>query len=198
MIVEAARELFFEQGYHATGIAQILKRSGANSGSLYHFFPTKEDLLLAVLEKYKRMLAPAVLDPAYARAVDPIERIFAVLGGYRQLLEMTQFRLGCPIGNLALEMSATHPEVRRLVVENFDGWRNAIIELLHQAEDRLPEGTDPVALSYFVLSTMEGAVMLARSHQTTEPFDAAVSTLRDHFDRLVQAGADWSAPKAPR
>jgi len=50
--VETARALFFEQGYAQTGIAQILKVSGINSGSLYHFFPSKEDLLAAVLEQY--------------------------------------------------------------------------------------------------------------------------------------------------
>lgn len=194
-IVEAARELFFEQGYTATGIAQILKRSGANSGSLYYFFPTKEDLLIAVLEKYKLMLGPAVLEPAYARVVDPIERIFAILHGYRFLLEVTEFRLGCPIGNLALEMSNSHPHVRGLVVQNFDGWRTAIIEQLRLAADRLPQDIDIEAMSMFVLATMEGAVMLARSYHTFAPFDAAIGSLRDHFDRLLKDGTDWAAPK---
>ena len=112
-IVETARQLFFQQGYNATGIAQILKASGANSGSLYHFFPTKEDLLSAVLEQYKSMLESHVLGPAYARIDDPIERLFAVLDGYRRLLQATDFDLGCPIGNLALEVSNSHPLIRR-------------------------------------------------------------------------------------
>src|ERR1051325_34413 len=65
-IVEAARELFFKQGYTATGVAQILKVADANSGSLYHFFPSKDDLLVAVLEKYQAMLGPQVLKPAFS------------------------------------------------------------------------------------------------------------------------------------
>ncbi len=194
-IVESARELFFDQGYTATGIAQILKRSGANSGSLYHFFPTKEDLLVAVLEKYKGMLWPMVLEPAFSRVVDPIERLFAVLNGYRQLLMATNFRLGCPIGNLALEMSNTHPQVRNLIVENFDGWRKAISQLVIDASDRLPAEVDAEALSFFVLATMEGSVMLARAHQKIEPFDAAIGSLRDQFDRLIRDGSEWSSPK---
>ena len=48
-LVEAARTLFWKHGYASTGIAQILKEADAGSGSLYYFFPTKEDLLLAVL-----------------------------------------------------------------------------------------------------------------------------------------------------
>lgn len=193
-IVEAARELFFEQGYTATGITQILKKSGTNSGSMYHFFPTKEDLLIAVLEKYKTMLGPAVLEPAFARVVDPIERLFAILSGYRQLLIATDFRLGCPIGNLALEMSNSHPQVRELVLQNFDAWRSAVIELLNHAGDRLPPEVDAEAMSYFVLATMEGAVMLARTQQSIVPFDLAIGSLRDQFERLIKDGTDWSAP----
>ena len=100
-LIHAAMELFQQQGYGATGVAQILKAAEANSGSLYYFFPTKEDLLLAVLEKYKQMLYPVLLDPIFSRISDPIERIFGLLDGYRQFIIMTNYTFGCPIGNLA-------------------------------------------------------------------------------------------------
>ena len=74
--METARQLFFQQGYGATGIAQILQTSGANSGSLYYYFTGKEELLLAVLDRYKEMLWPAVIEPVFKRESDPIERIF--------------------------------------------------------------------------------------------------------------------------
>jgi len=195
--VETARALFFEQGYAQTGIAQILKLSGVNSGSLYHFFPSKEDLLAAVLEQYKALLEPRVLAPAFERISDPIERVFAVLDGYRRLLKATDFTLGCPIGNLALEISNGHPQIRKLVVENFDAWTGAVSRLISEAAGRLPGDVDPAALARHVLATMEGAVMLARAYRSFEPFDQAVHQLRDYFDRLVEEGSEWSAtPKA--
>jgi len=194
-IVEAARQLFFQQGYTATGIAQILKASDANSGSLYHFFPTKEDLLAAVLEGYKAMLESHVLKPAFDRVSDPVERLFAVLDGYRRLLAATEFDLGCPIGNLALEVSNSHPQVRRLIVENFDAWCAAIRALIMDASGKLPADIEPEHLARHVLATMEGAVMLARAYRDFEPFDQAVNQLRDYFDRLVQDGSEWSAPR---
>jgi len=194
-IVESARQLFFQQGYTATGIAQILQESGANSGSLYHFFPTKEDLLVAVLERYRDMLQSHVIGPAYERVSDPVERVFAVLDGYRQLLNVTDFNLGCPIGNLALEMSNSHPNVRAMIVENFQAWCAAVQETIEQAAGKLPEGTDAGQLARYVLATMEGAVMLARTYRDLEPFDCAVQQLRDHFDRLIADGTTWSAPR---
>jgi TetR/AcrR family transcriptional regulator, transcriptional repressor for nem operon len=184
-IVEAARELFFKQGYTATGVAQVLKVADANSGSLYYFFPSKEDLLVAVLEKYRSMLEPRVLKPAFSRTNDPIERLFAVLEGYRLLLEATGFELGCPIGNLALEISNSQPEARRLIIENFNAWCDAIRRLIENAADRFPRDIEPAALATHVLATMEGSVMLARAYRSFEPFDQAVRLLRDYIERLI-------------
>jgi AcrR family transcriptional regulator len=188
-IVEAARQLFWERGYAATGVAQILKAARARSGSLYYFFPAKEDLLVAVLEYYKLLLEPAVLRPVFERVRDPIERIFGILDGYRRQLEATKFRHGCPIGSLALEIANESPSARELVAENFSGWRSAIEDCLAGAADRLPRGLNRGQLALFVLTTMEGAVMLARAYQNLEPYDAAVSQLREYFDLLFKKRA---------
>jgi AcrR family transcriptional regulator len=194
-LVDAARTLFWDQGYTATGIAQILEAANARSGSLYYFFPTKEDLLLAVLEWYKANLWPVVVQPVFDRVRDPIERIFGILDGYRQHLIAAEFQFGCPIGNLALEIGNSHPAAREQVAENFTGWRLAIEQCLADAAGRLPHELDRAALSMFVLTTMEGAVMLARSYRSIEPYDVAVTQLRDYFERLVRDGSEWSAPK---
>lgn len=196
-LIQAARELFWEQGYTATGIAQILKAAGVNSGSLYYFFPTKEDLLLAVLDWYTNNLYTMVIDPVTSRVQDPIERVFGVLDGYRQLLLATDFTKGCPIGNLSLELSDKFPNVRGLVALNFKNWCDAVKSMLDDAAGRLPEGTDTAALATFVLTTMEGAVMLCRSHRSSDPYFQAVNQLRDYFDRLIADGSNWSQPAQP-
>lgn len=194
-LVQAARELFWEQGYTATGIAQILKKAGVNSGSLYHFFPTKEDLLLAVLEWYTNNLFTMVIDPVTTRISDPIERVFGVLDGYRRQLIATEFSRGCPIGNLSLELSDRYPKVRDILALNFRNWRDAVKRFLDDASDRLPESTDTACLATFVLTTMEGAVMLCRAYRTADPYHDAVNQLRDYFDRLRSDGTEWSRPQ---
>ncbi|UCE62234.1 MAG: TetR/AcrR family transcriptional regulator [Phycisphaerales bacterium] len=184
-LVETARELFYQNGYEATGIKQILAKAGVNSGSLYYFFPTKEDLLLAVLERYKELLWPMVLDPVFDRTGDPIEQVFGVLEGYRKMLLATYCRQGCPIGNLALEMSEKSDAVRKAVAENFEGWRVAIRQCLMDAGDRLPADVDRDRLATLILTTMEGGVMQARAHRNLEPYEASVAMLRDYVDRLL-------------
>src|SRR5262245_55896316 len=104
-IVRTAFQLFHEQGYHATGIATRLREAGVNAGSLYHFFPSKEALLVGVLEEALVMLRPAVMDPAERRSRDPIGRVFGLLAQYREGLHAVGCKMGCPIGNLALEVA---------------------------------------------------------------------------------------------
>ncbi|HXH50824.1 MAG TPA: TetR/AcrR family transcriptional regulator [Terriglobia bacterium] len=194
-LVEAARRLFWERGYEATSLQDVVLRARVRSGSLYYFFRTKEDLLLAVLDHYVDLLWPAVIEPAFGRTADPIERIFSILNGYREGLVYTGFTHGCPIGNLALEVSDDYPRAREKIARNFDGWRKWIRKCLEEAVDRLPAGTDSERMAMFVLSLMEGAVMQARAHHSLEPFDASVAELRQYFNRLLGEGARERAPK---
>src|SRR5579862_4710059 len=136
-IVDTALRLFRDNGYEATGLAEILREAGVNSGSLYYLFKTKEDLLLAVLDRYTELLRPVVMEPAFAAVPEPIERVFAVLARYRGILEGSGCKRGCPIGNLALEMSEKSDAVREKVAANFTGWRNAIRNCLDEAAVRL-------------------------------------------------------------
>lgn len=188
-------ELFVFHGYERTGLAQIARRAGANPGSLYYFFPTKEDLLAATLERRKVLLQPEVLAPIWARVSDPIERVFGLLAGYRQMLIMTEFDHGCPIGNLVIELANSHANIRRLLAENFDNWLGAVQACFEEARERLPARTQPRQLAVFVLTTMEGAVMLARTYRDFEAYDAAVVTLRDYIERLLAEGRDWAPPE---
>ncbi|MGE3166442.1 MAG: TetR/AcrR family transcriptional regulator [Planctomycetota bacterium] len=196
-LVIAARDLFLMQGYRATGIAQILRQADVNAGSLYHFFPTKEDLLMAVLEWYRAHIKDDLLDLHTASISDPLERVFGLLDGYRKMLTTTEFEVGCPIGNLALELTNTHPGVRELLLVNFEQWVDAVTAFIDGAADRLPSDLDRRALAVHILTAMEGGVMLARTYRDIRLFDQTVNHLRGYLESLQREGTDWSAPKPP-
>lgn len=184
-LIEAAQRLFLEKGYEATGVSEILRAAEVNSGSLYYFFKTKEDLLLAVLDWYVAGLHPMVIDPVFSQVSDPLHRVFAILSGYRLMLTMTDCRQGCPIGNLAIEMSEKSEAVREKIALNFTNWRKAIAQCLVDAHDLLPPETDAEQLAIFILTVMEGGVMQARAHRSPETYDASVAMLKDYFRRLT-------------
>lgn len=184
-IVDAAAELFHERGFQATSLAEVAERAGARPGSLYYFFKTKDELLRGALERYGDLLEPVIMGPAFARSDHPVERVFEVLGRYRELLLETDFALGCPIGNLALEIRDASIEVRAGIVSNLTLWARFLEVNLEAA---VPEGVDRGRLARFVLTVMEGAVLLARAHRDIVVFDEAVAQLRDYFDRLTSPG----------
>ena len=92
------------------------------------------------------------------------------------------------------EFNSSRLFVAQQIAENFTGWLEAVEGCLADASGRLPDSVDRKQLALFVLTTMEGAVMLARSYRGIEPYDAAVTQLRDYFDRLLRDGTDWSMP----
>ncbi len=186
-ILEVASRLFHEQGYHATGIATILREAGVNSGSLYHFFASKEALLVGVLERYIDGLQEIVLAPAERASEDPIERVFALLAWYRHGLEVTKCTLGCPIGNLALELGDSNPQVRGLIHANLENWAKGVERWLDASGDRLPGWVDRARLARFVLTVMEGGVMQARAAGNIGAYDDAVEQLRSHFQALEES-----------
>lgn len=196
-IVAEAMRLFWEKGYGSTSIADILRAAGVNSGSLYHFFPSKQDLLLAVLGAYHDGIYPMLLEPAWQDVADPVERIFALLARYRQLIIETDCFYGCPIGSLALELHEPDPAVRELLVANFEAWTGAIRECLEAASGALPGDLDREALAQLVLSVMEGAVMQARTHRDVQVFDTCVAQLRNYFTHLQGAARQAPRPEDP-
>jgi AcrR family transcriptional regulator len=184
-LVLTAMRLFAEKGFNSTSVADVLSSAKVNSGSLYYFFPGKSDLLVAVLEMYRQGIGPMLLDPAWDGVNDPIEKIFALLARYRGALEMTECLYGCPIGSLALELHEPDEPVRAGLAQNFEAWIGAIEACLHEAKAHLPKDTHIRDLARFVLTTMEGGVMQARTFRDIDCFDAAVRQLRRYFELLL-------------
>ena len=183
-LVISAMQLFWEKGYGSTSVADVLHKANVNSGSLYHFFPGKQDLLLAVLGTYRQGIDQMLLAPAWEGVDDPIDKIFALLEQYRRSIVQTDCVYGCPIGSLALEIHEPDPPVRNAMAENFNAWVAAIERCLSDAGDRIAKRVDRRGLAEFVLTTMEGGVMQARTHRDVGYFDRAVRQLRAYFDLL--------------
>jgi AcrR family transcriptional regulator len=168
-------------------VADLLSRTELNSGSLYHVFPSKQDVLIGVLETLRDNIQTMLLDAAWSGIDDPIERVFALLAHYRTGIVETDCTYGCPIGSLALELHEPDPKVRELLAGNFDAWTRAVEKCLRDAGPRLPADLDRSALAQFVLTTMEGGVMQARTHREVSYFDRAVEQLRSYFEFLEEA-----------
>ena len=184
-IIHSAMYLFWERGYNATGMADLLKLSKANSGSFYYFFDSKEALLGEVLDLYLNSLQDVIVKPVFEKRNDPIDRIFGILAGYREKIIQTNFAYGCPIGRLALEIDPNNQNAREKIAANFSAWIDVIRKCLIEAKDYFSIEINAEEIAQFTLTVMEGAVMQSRMFASVEPFDASVRQLRNYFDLMM-------------
>lgn len=184
-ILRTASNLFWHNGFESTSVGDILGETGLGSGTLYWFFDSKEELLSEVLESYLGKLESVLAAPALAKSEDPRERISLIFDFYRRQLIDYDFELGCPIGNIVLELGDRYPAVRIKTENLFTAWRNMITRCLQPAADRFRSGDEMDSLAMFVLTTMEGGVMQARAHKDIGYFDESVHHLMSYLDTIL-------------
>ncbi len=182
-LIDAALNLFDQRGYAGASVSAILREAGVQSGSLYHFFDSKQDLLVAVLERYIETLEPILFDHIRRTQPDPILQVFELLAMYRRAIEQTGYSFSCPVGRLALEVG-THDDVIREGVEgNFSAWR-AVVADCYRSSGALGPDVDAEGLAALTLSVMEGGVMQARISANATPYDQSVRHLRQYIELL--------------
>lgn len=115
-LLDSAQTLIYASSYREVGVQQICNHAGVKKGSFYHFFPSKRDLALAVLDQTHALMQDTLIDKAFARDLPPlarIERFFASLYDFhKQVKENTGYVLGCPFGNIGCEMSSQDEVLR--------------------------------------------------------------------------------------
>lgn len=175
MVVSAAL-LIRERGAHPTAIADVLEHSGAPRGSAYHHFPGGRTQLLCEAVDYAGEYVAARLG-ANASALDALDELFE---DYRKQLRRSDFRAGCPVVAVAVEAGdPAKPDQAKPVIERaaaaFARWREVIEQRL--VGDGVPaENAGPLAM--LVLSSFEGAIVIARASRDLGPLDMVHDQLR--------------------
>jgi TetR/AcrR family transcriptional repressor of nem operon len=162
--LDRAMELFWRQGYAATPLDRLVRRTGASRYGLYATFGSKRDLLLASLERYSQ----AVMDPVLEPLEDARASATAIRGFFHRVLDLIRRPgdgRGCFICNVAVEPGALDPVAARRVRRHFDRVRRLLARALTNArrDGSLPRDRAVPACADHLLGTAAGAFLLARS-----------------------------------
>jgi TetR/AcrR family transcriptional repressor of nem operon len=169
-LVEEAARLFHERSYESVGVQELCEAAEVNKGSFYHFFPSKEDLVAAVIEEQKACVEREVLDPALAGDVAPlarVERMFALMAKQQRSARREKgFTPGCPIVNLSGELCTHAPKLRRKLARVYALVQTRVEATLREAvaAGELPRGADVAALAEAVVALSEGSMLLSAVH----------------------------------
>ncbi|MBL4684359.1 MAG: TetR/AcrR family transcriptional regulator [Nannocystaceae bacterium] len=179
--VETTATLLRRQGYHGTGLTQIVKDSGAPKGSLYFHFPGgKEELAEAALA-YSSVHMHDDLHQIIAAATSPAEAIEAITTALADRLEASDFLDGCPVATVVLEAAAQLPGLRAVCSASYGRWQT-LIETFLIRSGIAKEQAEPTA--NLVLCAIEGALLLSRAHADTTPLRLAGTQLAALLDGL--------------
>jgi len=166
-LVETTASLLRCQGYHATGLSQIVAASGAPRGSLYFHFPGgKDDLATAALEASGEAWRARLLD-SIAGAADLGSALGTIVGALADDLEASGWDHGCPVAAVALE--STSAPVRRTIARHFESLLELIVELLIGHGIAPPLAREQALIG---LAGIEGALLLARVMRSRAPLVA--------------------------
>lgn len=174
-IVDTTSRLLETQGYHGTGLNQIIRESGAPRGSLYYYFPQgKEELAAeAIAQKAKGMAAysAALLD----QAEDPIAAIDSLLAALVEYTQSSHYCGGAPLAAVALEMAAVSDRLRHACEQAYAALRQPYVDKLVSG-GYAPERA--ASLATLILAAIEGAVILSRTQQSPAPLVAVRNEVR--------------------
>jgi TetR/AcrR family transcriptional repressor of nem operon len=182
-LVTITRDLVHGSTYADVSVEDVCKAAGVNKGSLYHFFPSKHALGLAVLERNWTMMR-TLLDEAFDVEAPPLERLDRFLSAYSSMMRTMQDRLGavpgCPLGNLAAELSAHDPEMRVRVAEVLAAWTDRVASVVREAQARgdVDPALDPTTAARSVVAGIQGFSVLAKSEGDPSVLDALQPLMR--------------------
>lgn len=184
-IIQVGASLIHQHGFAASGLDTILKAAGVPKGSFYHYFPSKDDFGLAVIDwfatEYKAHISRFLHDPT----ASPLQRLRNFVSDGIKTQGSEACRRGCLIGNLGQELAGQNEAFRARLDRVFVEWEEGIADCMKAAQDlgEVAATADTALLARFFLNSWEGALLrakLARSIAPLQEFETLV------IDRLLQ------------
>ncbi|MDO3432642.1 TetR/AcrR family transcriptional regulator [Rhizobium sp. CBN3] len=171
-IIDAAYDAFVTQGYLATGMLELRERAFVSGGAMAHHFPAKRDLGLAVIrDRVAAAVRQTWIEPLRRCADAPtaIDLIFeAIIGELTQKDRVS----GCPLNNMAMEVSQSDSEMRVLVDAVFAAWHQALsVKFAADLEAKRAIGLNPRTVATLVIAAYSGAMTMAKTSQDVGPLN---------------------------
>ena len=178
-IVRIGTRLIYSQGYNATGIDAVLKEAGVPKGSFYHYFRSKEEFGLAVIDHFAAGFAQRLETFLRDEEVTPLNRIRNFLESGQARVAQNHCTRGCLIGNLGQEMADLNERFRERLDQIFIMWRQQFAACLAEAQGQgeLSPDLDADVLAGFILSGWEGAILRAKVMKSPQPLRDFIETL---------------------
>jgi TetR/AcrR family transcriptional regulator, transcriptional repressor for nem operon len=178
-ILKAGAGIVLQKGFFNTGLAEVLEKAKVPKGSFYFYFKNKEDFGLQLIDLFAGYLESNARGFYRDEKLSPLEKVRHLFKGQADSFQKNDFKGGCPIGNLALEMGDRNPAFRKKLNQAFIDLKKNLAAHLHQARKlgKIPESIDVEETTDFILNSWEGTLMQMKVSKSMTPYRI--------FDRMV-------------
>jgi AcrR family transcriptional regulator len=185
-LLRAAFGEIYRRGFQAASLDAILGKAGVTKGALYHHFPDKASLGYAVVDEVVKGLLLERWGVLETPEKDPITSLQRTLRTRTANLTAREVELGCPLNNLAQEMSPLDQRFRRGVNGTFEIWTSAVARELErgQAEGTVRRDVNASKIAAFVVAAIEGSFGLAKGAQSSAMLRSNLEVLSLFLDGL--------------
>ncbi|HEY0276501.1 MAG TPA: TetR/AcrR family transcriptional regulator [Paenirhodobacter sp.] len=183
-LIATGLRALMSKGYDGVGIGPILTEAGVPKGSFYHYFASKDDFVIAILDAYDAHYR-AIREQIFADgSLDPLSRLDAYFGVLEQELIDSFPAGGCLYGILSQSLSGRSPGLRDRLAQVFRSWQQGLAELIIEARaaGQLPDAVDPQAAAALAVDLYEGALVRGKAEGSLTPFIA----FRARLPRLLR------------
>lgn len=172
-LVEAGVRIMMEKGYNHTGLREVLKSSGVPKGSFYHFFGSKEEFGLAVVDSYIDDFAGFMAAHLGNSDLPPLQRLRRFFEEATKMFEARGCWGGCMVGNLGQELADQNEIFRKRIAGAIEDWRGDFAACLTEAREQgeIADSVDPGDLANFLLDSWEGAILRMKVTKSVEPLN---------------------------
>lgn len=180
-LIAAGAELFCAHSYQGTGINDILKACNVPKGSFYNHFASKEDFALAVVEFHRESTDEFLAENLCNETLAPLARIAAYIDAFNQDVIDSGFAVGCPLGTMAQEMAYLSEPLRTALHTVFQIHVDRLTECIRAGQEQgaIPPQLEPAMTAMFIMSSLEGSQILAKTYQSDESLRGARHLLVD-------------------
>lgn len=185
-ILESAYQEVYRHGYQGTRLDDVLRATGLTKGALYHHFPNKQALGYAVVEDVIRGIISDMWLRPLEQAEDPLATIIHIIRHMDTLAGDKLTTLGCPLNNLAQEMSPLDEGFRQRIDHVYRDWRTWLARALERAraQGQVRPDVDCEQVATFVVAALTGCIGIAKNAQSKEPLTHCGTGLISYLESL--------------
>jgi TetR/AcrR family transcriptional regulator, lmrAB and yxaGH operons repressor len=188
-LLETAGQVFRWQGFHATGLDEILKRSGTPKGSLYHYFPSGKDQLAIEALRYVSGLLERRASVILSSNSDPLRALRMLFEFTAKTLSESGFRDGCPIAAVTLDVASERNLIREACEQSLQKWLDVFVQHFRRAGLTTARAKSIATLCF---AALEGGLILSRAQKNIAPLNA----IADELIQLIRMSS--ATPRAER